>query len=370
MNWLKRLFGLGGLDTEAVMDQALRLARDGHQVEAIAQMQSAVESVKESRGAKSCQHARALFNLATLHIAIGDMLQGAEDCRLAADSCPDSPAGRKDRLMYLMNAGQLLSRAGQTDAAVDVLRTSLEERLQMYGSEHAGTAYGQQALAEVLMSVGRFEEGLVLSEQALTIFLAHHHHEYPSALATTTALASATEVADDEVWRYVPENVTGVAKPMIDSALVLAESMPEKTGMRYLRQLSEWAAHLLPPDSPQRMNTLALWSNIATDRGDNEQRQMAIARAIDAARDLGDPTVVVNTLEGRALLLSDIDASSEVVRGAYEEALNHATENHLDSDGAGVLRNWALYEFGRRSPGRRRDPFFSGDRDGRAVGRR
>ncbi|MFK8112397.1 MAG: hypothetical protein AB8B91_09350, partial [Rubripirellula sp.] len=311
---------------------------------AITQMQTAVDAVKETAGSPSCEYAKGLFNLAMLHIAGGDMAKGAEDCRLAADSCPDSSAGRKDRLMYLMNAGQLLSRADQTDAAIQVLETSLHEREQAYGPEHAGTAYGQQALAEVFLSAGRFGEGLELSEKALQTFHHEGHHEYPSALATTTALASASGLTADEIWGFVGSETTGVIGPLIDSAMVLAESMPDSTGMRYLRQLSDWAGKHLPPDATPMMNIVALWSNIASERGNNEERQRSIERAVETARQLGDPAVVVNALEGRALMFSDTDASPEQVRIAYQDALDHAIEHGLQSDSAGVLRNWALYE--------------------------
>ena len=344
MKWLKKILGFGGVDTEAVMDHSLQLARSGQQVEAISQMQAAVDAVKESAGALSCEHAKGLFNLAMLHIAVGDMQRGAEDCRLAADSCPDSITGRKDRLMYLMNAGQLLSRADRTDEAIEVLQTSLDEREQAYGAEHAGTAYGQQALAEVYMSAGRFAEGLELSEKALDTFFHESHQEYPTALATTTALASAVGMHDDEVWQYATSDAATFAKPMIDSALVLAEAMPDCTGMNYLRQLADWAGELLPPDSPQMMNVIALWSNIATDKGDHSQRELAMSRAVTEAKRLGDPAVIVNVLEGRALMLSDIDSDAEAVRAAYQDALDKAVEHDLESDAAGVLRNWALYE--------------------------
>ena len=299
MKWLKRMLGLGGIDTEAVMDHSLQLAKSGQHVEAISQMQAAVDAVKEASGTPSCQYAKGLFNLAMLHIAVGDMAQGAADCRLAADCCPETMAGRKDRLMYLMNAGQLLSRAGETEAAIEVLETSLRERETAYGLEHAGTAYGQQALAEALLTAGRFDEGLVLSEKALEIFHHGSHQEYPSALATTTALASAADVPDEEVWKYLPGNGASVARSMIESALILAEAMPDETGMRYLKRLSDWASHLLPPDSPQMMNIVALWSNIASEKGNNEQRQMAIERAVDAARKLDEPSVIVNALRLR-----------------------------------------------------------------------
>ena len=43
-------------------------------------------------------------------------------------------------------------------------------------------------------------------------------------------------------------------------------------------------------------------------------------------------------------MLSDIESSSEAVREAYEQALAEALDHDLESDAAGVLRNWALYE--------------------------
>ncbi len=345
MNWIKRVLGFGGgIDTERVMDGALKLVQSGHPVEAISQMQAAVDSVKQSAGCPSCEYAKGLFNLAMLHISTGDMASGAEDCRLAADSCPDTAAGRKDRLMYLMNAGQLLSRAGDLESAIDVLGTSLQEREAMYGPEHAGTAYGQQALAEGLLAAGRFDEGLTLAEKALSTFAAQNHHESPTALATAAALASAAGCEESEIWDYVPKNAASIAKPMIDSALILAESMPEETSMRFLRQLSDWASPLLPPDSPQLMNVVALWANIATDLHNNDQRKMAIERAVGAVRQMDDPAVVVNALEGYAMMLSDIDAPTRDVRQAYGKSLAHANEHGLSADAAGALRNWALFE--------------------------
>ena len=134
--------------------------------------------------------------------------------------------------MYLMNAGQLLNRAGQTDEAIEVLQTSLLEREAAYGPEHAGTAYGQQALAEVYMSAGRFAEGLELSERALTTFLHAVITSFQPHLPRRRRSLRPWALRDDEVWQYVPGNASSVAKPMIDAALILAESMPDATGMR------------------------------------------------------------------------------------------------------------------------------------------
>jgi tetratricopeptide (TPR) repeat protein len=344
MKWLKKILGLGGLDTEAVMGHSLQLLKAGQPVEAISQMQAAVQAVKESTGNPSCAYAKGLFNLAMLHIAAGDMASGAEDCRLAAESCPDSAAGRKDRLTYLMNAGQLLSRAGRSDAAIEVLETSLNERIELYGPDHAGTAYGQQALADVYLSAGRFSEGLELGEKSLETFFHENHHEYPSALATTTALASAIGLSDHEVWEYAPSNDGEVVKPLIQSAMLLVPTMPDKSGLRYLHQLYDWAKNYLPADSPPLMNILALWSNLAIECGDGQERQLATAKAVETARLMDDPAVLVNALEGRALMLSDIGAPAEEVRTAYEEVLQLAKTHELTSDAAGVQRNWALFE--------------------------
>ncbi len=349
MKWLKRMLGLSGVDAEAVMDHALRLVQSGRHVEAVSQMQSAVASVKAAAGCPSTDYAGALFNLAMLNVAIGDMAHGAADCRLAADCCPATAAGRKNRLMYLMNAGQLLARCGKIESAIDVLETSLHEREVAYGPEHAGTAYGQQSLADVLLAAGRFDEGLALAEQALAIFSNQDHREHPAAIATAAALASAAGREEDEIWRYLPDRSTAIAKPMVDSALILAESMPEDTGMRFLRQLSDWAADSLPPDSAQAMDVVALWSNIATLRGNNGQRKMALQRAVMAARQMDDPAVVVNALEGYAMMLWDVDAPTGIVHQAYRTALAHANEHGLTADAANVLRAWALFESNRGS---------------------
>ena len=286
MKWLKRMLGLGGVDTEAVMDHALQLARSGQQVEAIAQMQAAVDSVKESAGCPSCEYAKGLFNLAMLHIAMGDMAQGAEDCRLAADSCPDTTAGRKDRLMYLMNAGQLLNRAGQTDAAIEVLQTSLREREAAYGPEHAGTAYGQQALAEVYMSAGRFDEGLELSEKALTTFL----HTGSSRVSNRTCHHDGARFGCGTVGRgslairprpYIQQRREADDRRRIGPGRVDARrdrnAVPEAIGGLGLRLVATGFAA-----DDERDCTCGRTSQ--PTRAINEQRQMAIERAVDEAK--------------------------------------------------------------------------------------
>ena len=116
------------------------------------------------------------------------------------------------------------------------------------------------------------------------------------------------------------------------------------------------------------MNVIALWSNIATDKGDHEQRQLAIERAVDEAKKLGDPAVIVNVLEGRALMLSDIESSTEVVREAYQQALTEALDHDLESDAAGVLRNWALYESESGNPEQAEQRFSQAIEKSRASG--
>ena len=343
MRWLMKLF-VGGTDTERVMEHAIFLAQSGHPVEAVSQMRAAVDAVERQRGWRSCEHARGLFNLAMLHMATGDVAAAADDCRRAADCCPRNAAGRKDRLMYLMNAGQLLGRAGKIQTARDVLETSLEERVSTYGPDHVGTAYGQQAFAEVLMASGHFHEGLDLAERAARTFADHRHHELPNALATVTALASASGRDEQSVWSYAATVGEELVPAMIDSAVLLAEAMPSATGLRYLQQLFRWASFRLPSNSPPLMELLATWSKLAVERRDHEHQRMAVEQSVRTARHMDDPRLLVDALAGYARWLAEHSVHDQDVREAYRKALAHANEHGFEFDAAETVRCWALFE--------------------------
>jgi tetratricopeptide (TPR) repeat protein len=342
MGLFKSLFG-GGVNTDKVLDECIRLVRQGQVVEGLSRMKEAVESVKTSSGERSLKHAQGLFHLATLYISAEQLDQAAIVCREAAECCPSNTQGKKDRLTYLMNTGQMLSRLGKNDEAIDVLTVGLAEREALYGLDHAGTAYGQQALAEVMLRASRFDEGVDLASKALDIFASQQHQETLSAMVTLTALRSAAGDDAAETFSIMPTDTEDFSQSFVIQASDLAGTMPDESGMDYLEQLSEWASNSLPAESTALINATISWSNLATDRNHDEHRRRAMDRSVELARQRSDKSVLANVLQGKALLMSDIGTIQDV-REAYQEAYDQAMELDLSAEAAGILRNWAIAE--------------------------
>src|SRR5262249_30791861 len=151
---------------EAQAYQAL-FAGDAWKAEQL--LQQLVDDTAQRHGPRSRMAGNARFALATMLLGMEDYPRAAAVMRAAADIEPVDHASRKDRLTYLMNLGDVLSRMGNHEEAEAVLRQSLDERRDLYGENHSGYAYGLEALAQVVLRRGRADETLQLAEQAVRI---------------------------------------------------------------------------------------------------------------------------------------------------------------------------------------------------------
>lgn len=344
MSWLRSIFGKRLPNSEQVLERGMELLQHGQAVEAVAQMKHCVDEIREASGVQSLPHAAALFHYGTLVCATGDYEQGAGLCRQAADASPDTHAGKKDRLTYLMNVGQLLSHGGQAEQAVTVLQTSLEERVEFYGEGHAGVAYGQQVLAEAMLASGQYEEGLRHARSAAATFEAERHHEFPGTFALRAALASAAGLTTDNIWQGLADYPEEVVTETVNHAYRTATLMADRLGLTYLGQLSDWCEIYMPEAKSLRINTLVTWSNLASDREDLEDMQRAadqLAGAIDLLDDADDR---IQLRQGMAMSYSRCQRPPDEIRAVYQQAADEAEQHALPLAAAAVARNWAVFE--------------------------
>jgi tetratricopeptide (TPR) repeat protein len=334
----------GRLNSEKVMDDAIQLIRQGQIVDAVSMMKHCVLDVQNRWGAKSMEHAESLFHFGTVFCAAKDYKQGADACREAADACPDTHDGKKARLTYLMNVGQMLVHAGAILEAIPILEKSLTERYAFYGDGHAGVAYGEQVLAQALLAGEAYAEGLRHAKIASKIFEEARHHEFPETFALAAALGSAVGESPENIWRGLADYPEEVVQPIIDKAHRTAPLMAGSLGCAYLEQLVRWCDKYLPNDTIIRLNTAVTWSNLASERHDLQ----SLAQATDAIEGmielLNSIPSRVQMIEGLALNRSQCGRPPEEVRELYARAGRLAREHDLLLVAARVARNYAIYE--------------------------
>lgn len=346
MSWLKSFLTKSQQvpNSEQILEHAIQLVREGQAVEAVTMMKHCVDQIREACGDPSLPYAVALGHYGTLICATGDYQQGAEWCRKAADACPQTDEGRKERLTCLMNVGQLLCHGGHADQAIPVLQSSLRERVEFYGTGHPGIAYGEQVLAEAMLAAGRYADGLEHAENAAAIFEAERHPEFPGTFALRAALASASGRTADDVWKGLADYPEAMVNETVESAYRLAELIPDRRGLSFLDQLSEWCNHYLPDATTLRLNILVTTSNLAHDRNDLEFVGNTADRLANLIEMLNDPEDRIQMRQGLAMSYSRCGRPIESVRHAYQQAASEADKYDLPLTAAGVARNWALFE--------------------------
>src|SRR4051794_17058687 len=162
---------------------ALDELQAGRGAEGEALVRQAVREAEARHGASSFEYAAALFDLGRFYTAVGDYRRSADAIRLAAEVDLPGERGRRDRLTYLMNLGEMLKFAGDLGSAEQVLLDGLERRREFYGPEHSGYAFGQEVLAEVVWRRGRPGEALDMIGQAVRILWRDGNPQVFSALA-------------------------------------------------------------------------------------------------------------------------------------------------------------------------------------------
>src|SRR4051794_30149194 len=155
-------------------------------------VQQAVQDAEARHGASSFEHAAALFDLGRFYTAVGDYPRSADAIRRAAELDLPGERGRRDRLTYLMNLGEMLKFAGDLESAERVLVDGLDRRREFYGPEHPGYAFGQEVLAEVVWRRGRPGEALDLIERASRILRDSGNPQVVSALALRAFIRHAS----------------------------------------------------------------------------------------------------------------------------------------------------------------------------------
>ncbi|MDX2086739.1 MAG: tetratricopeptide repeat protein [Kofleriaceae bacterium] len=168
-------------------ERAIELARDGHAHEAEQLLQAAIIASRDGTPART----QALFDLANLFVACGDLRRSVEPLRIACAMTSVDDEHEKARLTGTMNLGEILVQLDELDEAYAVLSAGLEGRRAYYGEQHAGFAYGLEALAQVLRARGELESAVLHINKAVDIFWADGNPRVADAFATRAPIVKA-----------------------------------------------------------------------------------------------------------------------------------------------------------------------------------
>lgn len=327
--------------SDSPWDRAVAAFQDGDLVAAEQILRDAVAATAEAGGPA---FADASFRLASMLGAMGEHLRGAEALRAAAGAELPGDDGERDRLTYLMNLGEFLTRAGQHGEASTALLASIEGRAAFYGEAHPGYAFGVEPLADLRLREGDADTALALFDQCLHIFWEAGHPRVTSALAGRayalaalggSGLLDPAEQLPDEL---MPDTISalvqrceGLPRPaaqiLLDATLSLAEVRCPDEIRRIISAQASVAGDL--GDHVTRIDALTALEPLARSEGEHIDILLALgmshdeagdygpaeqryAQAVALAEELDDPAFLSRTQRNAGLYLAE--------RGRREEA--------------------------------------------------
>ena len=327
-------------------DQALELVREGRGPEAERLLGELAERARQEHGAESAQHAAALYDMAKIRIAVGDLARAVEPLRAAANIRVAGEEGERERLTYNMNLGDVLDRLDRLDEAELVLREGLAGREQLYGLGHPGYAFGLEPLASVLFRQGKNEEAFEAANRAVRLLWDHGNPKVAVALATRAPIAIASGGKAFDETGALPEELFD---QLVHEVLARADRDDPTLQLVVLDELQDAISSRRGSSSPMLPLVLAAMTNGAREAGDGEARVAAFRVLVAWLDGHDDAEQALDAMLGLALALDDGD-DAQGARQAYEDSLARAERLASPDAVARVLRNYALFCSHRDEP--------------------
>jgi tetratricopeptide (TPR) repeat protein len=316
------------------------LLREGRLADAEQLMVKELQAAEQRHGRGSPEWASAQCDLGNILLS-GSQANRAVECFRSACSgpVPVGPGARKDRLTYQLNLGFVLTMTGRLDEAETELRRNLQERLAFYGRQHAGYAFGLEALADVLLQRGSIGEAREAIEETLGNFSRHGHERIATALALRAEIVTAGDGNEplfpglghlpDEVVRQVTAVVINRASRHPAGAVAVLSGLVTALDARF------------GPDNQATLNALSCLANTSRDLGDQEGRVEAIRKVLASYDRQGRAEDALKTASGLALAQGDSGDVTGALR-TYAQAKTLADRLGRPELSSQVLRNWGL----------------------------
>jgi tetratricopeptide (TPR) repeat protein len=325
--------------TPTPVDVAFALLREGRLVDAESVMTRELQAITDKHGAGSPAWASAQCDLGNVLLNADQLPRAIECFRQAASTPPRDRESHKDQLTYRLNLGMALRFAGRLDEAETELRQGVRERLDFYGREHAGYAFGLEPLADLLLHRGNHAEARRVIEETVQNLWRNGHERVASALALRAMVVHASGSADPLFvgLEQLPDEVVAGIAPVILQAV----DHGDPASKQLVSALAATLAERLGPDHQATLNTLSGLANLGQDLGDQSGRAEAIERVLASYDRQGRLEEAVMAALGLAMAQSDAGDPEASLR-TYESAYARAERVGRPELQSQVLRNWGL----------------------------
>jgi tetratricopeptide (TPR) repeat protein len=314
------------------LDALVRRARAGDAPGAFAAGNEKLGRVEKRVGAESPAYAAALFEFASLCLALGMVPRAVASMRAAADIRGTTHEDERNRLTYLMNLGDTLGYAGQLEEALAVHERGLRERESFYGNEHPGYAYGLDGWADVAIAAGRYEEALAAARKSMNIYDVTGHQRLPHAWALVFLAGGGMKATWTDL-RVGPPLAHGILDAIAGRHLPVAPAA----------QLA--AVEVVAPRATDSQRVLAAWAAVqrrATEAGDHASCITALEHLGALAKASGNHSLVLQVERGLGLAHDKAGDHAAAARD-YERAIACARSHGSPADLSATLRNAGLY---------------------------
>ena len=331
-------------DTRTPFDAAQALIQRGRIVDAEALMVRELDTVAMRNGVGTPQWASTQCDLGNVLTNAGQMDRAVDCFRAAVSVSPrDYPALAKDHLTYRSNLGTALRLAGRLDEAEREMRAGVQGRMEFYGREHAGYAFGLEPLVELLVQRGDLMSARTVVEEMVDNLHHNRHERVAVALALRAEIVRAAGTGEEpfaDVDR-LPDNV------IVQLATAVCRRMTYGEPLLFRALLHDLAVVLerrLGPDHSATLKVLSNLANLNRDIGDTAgqvERVDAVRRVLASYDRQGRAADALQAAQGLALALDDAGETEQGLRAyaaAHERAVRLGQPAHVSQ----TLRNWGL----------------------------
>src|SRR4051812_32462319 len=279
-------------DISPALEKELTLIQSGDEKQAEETVLQAVRDADAKHGAGSPELARAYHDLGSVLMQLGRYGAAVEAFKGACDGpVPTDPTARQDRLTYQTNLGLALQFADKFDDAEKVLRENLDARKEVYGPDHVGYAFGQEALADLLLRQKKANDALELLNPAVATFLKIRHPRIAHAIALRAEALRANDRPEPPFAGLDPLPDQIIAE-IAQTALSRVNLIDPALSRMVLGDLDDLLTKRFGDSHPLLLRLVNAQADLETEQGkagDARLRERAVRRAMTLCDRLNQP---------------------------------------------------------------------------------
>lgn len=327
-------------DYSPTVMQAMMLLKAGKSAAAIELVIQAREKAKEDYGPESIQYAEALYDHGSISILLDQLDYAVESLKIAVQIPPSSDEMKKNRLNYLLNLGEILTKMRNYSEAETVLRTNMKERAEYYGTERGAYGFALDSLARVLLKSKNYSEAESLAIQAVEIFRKEGNPQYYSSIAfrglCTKAVHGTAKPAFTE-FGNMQEQQTNV---IYENSIRLAETHEPHYSSLFLFDLRD---SLIQAGLVNDIQIFILGMQIdllSRKMKENEIRIQELEWTLQRPEIQNRKDMQAELLMALGIAYTDVE-NLKAAEKAFKDAESRASDANNNSIRARVLRNYA-----------------------------